>query len=207
VALHSHPGRSSATLRGMAVRELLMCQKVPLPPGNVDFNVVQDTDNPEFKTARERLTAHRNEPMCAGCHKITDPIGLALENFDGLGQYRETENGAEIDSSGEIDGIPFENAAELGGALRQLPATVFCVVDNVYRYAVGRSLEPSEANFRKRLIDDFAENGYNFPYLLRRIALSPAFYRVDMADEADGEEQEAQFRFPTPVESEQENRS
>jgi len=207
VALHSHPGRSSATLRGMAVRELLMCQKVPLPPGNVDFNVVQDTDNPEFKTARERLTAHRNEPMCAGCHKITDPIGLALENFDGLGQYRETENGAEIDSSGEIDGIPFENAAELGGALRQLPATVFCVVDNVYRYAVGRSLEPSEANFRKRLIDDFSENGYNFPYLLRRIALSPAFYRVDMADEADGEEQEAQFRFPTPVESEQENRS
>ena len=87
------------------MREILLCQKVPDPPGNVNFNVVQDTNNPDYKTARERLTAHRTEPTCAGCHKIMDPIGLALENFDSSGGYRATENGAPIDASGELDGV------------------------------------------------------------------------------------------------------
>lgn len=206
VALHSHPGRSSATLRGMAVRELLMCQKVPLPPNNVDFSVVQNTDNPVFKTARDRLTAHRSEPMCAGCHKITDPIGLALEKFDGLGQYRETENGVEIDASGELEGRPFSNAAELGKVLSETPATVSCVVDNVYRYAVGRTLAPSEAEWRSQLIRDFAKKGYNFTYMLRRIALSPAFYKVDEAGDMD-ETQNVNMHYPEAERAKQENRS
>ncbi len=74
-----------------AARDLL-CQPVPAPPGNVNFAVAQDTHNPHFKTMRERLTAHRTEPTCAGCHKLIDPIGLALENFDsdaGLPHRRE----------------------------------------------------------------------------------------------------------------------
>ena len=203
VGLHSHPGRSSATLRGMAVRELLMCQKVPLPPNDVDFSVVQNTDNPVYKTARERLTAHRSEPMCAGCHKITDPIGLALEKFDGLGQFRETENGVAIDTSGELEGKSFRNAVELGEVLSGVSATVSCVVDNVYRYAVGRMLAPSETAWRTQLIADFAENGYNFTYMLRRIALSPAFYRVGEA----GEIQHTNMRHPATELTPQENRS
>jgi len=78
VALHSHPGRSSPTLRGKAVREVLLCQKVPTPPANVNFTLVQDTKNPQFKTARARLHAHATDATCAGCHKIMDPIGLGL---------------------------------------------------------------------------------------------------------------------------------
>ena len=207
VALHSHPGRSSATLRGMAIRELLMCQKVPLPPNNVDFSVVQDTENPVYKTARDRLTAHRSEPMCAGCHKITDPIGLALEKFDGLGQYRETENGMNIDPSGELEGRAFSNAAELGKVIGELPSTVSCVVDNTYRYGVGRMLAPSESRWRDQLIAEFAENRYNFTYLLRRIALSPAFYRVDMADDTLGDAQHVDAHHPATNAMQQESRS
>ena len=76
VALHSHPGRSSPTLRGKALRELVLCQKVPDPPGNVNFTIVQDTANPNYKTVRQRLGAHATEAMCAGCHKIHRPHGL-----------------------------------------------------------------------------------------------------------------------------------
>jgi hypothetical protein len=206
VALHSHPGRSSATLRGMAIRELLMCQKVPLPPNNVDFSVVQDTDNPVYKTARDRLTAHRSEPMCAGCHKITDPIGLALEKFDGLGQFRETENGVAIDPSGELEGRVFSTAAELGKVIGELPSTVSCVVDNTYRYGVGRTLAPSESRWRDQLTTEFAENGYNFTYLVRRIALNPAFYRVDTAGEKLGDAQHADARHSATDTMQQESR-
>jgi hypothetical protein len=74
LALHSHPGRSSPTLRGKAVREILLCQNVPTPPANVNFAIVQDAKNTNLPTVRDRLTAHRTQPTCAGCHKIIDPI-------------------------------------------------------------------------------------------------------------------------------------
>ena len=178
-ALHSHPGRSSATLRGKAIRELLLCQPVPAPPNNVDFSVVQDTSNPNFKTARDRLTAHRNDPTCAGCHKVIDPIGLALEQFDGLGQYRETENGAPIDVSGELDGKNFKDAAGLGQALRDHPAAARCVVESLWRYAVGRPTAPGEQAYVGWLEQRFAADGYRFPELLARIAGSEALTRID----------------------------
>jgi hypothetical protein len=89
----THEGRSSPTIRGKNVRELFLCQKVPTPPPNVNFAVVQDTHNPLYKTARERLTAHRDSPTCAGCHALTDPTGLSLENYDAVGAYRADENG------------------------------------------------------------------------------------------------------------------
>jgi hypothetical protein len=117
LALNSHPGRSSPTLRGQGIREMLLCQKVPAPPPDVDFSVFNDPDSPN-KTARERLSAHSTTRACAGCHKLTDPIGLAMELFDGAGQYRETENGAPIDTSGDLDGIVFADGSGLGPALR-----------------------------------------------------------------------------------------
>jgi len=178
LALHSHPGRSSATLRGKAIRELLLCQKVPMPPANVNFSIVQDTKNPNFRTARDRLTAHRTEPTCAGCHKIMDPIGLALENFDGAGQYRQLENGGPIDASGTLDGNAFADAAGLGKALHDDPATVSCLVNNTYRYASGRDVAAGEQDWMSWLQQRFAGQGYRFPDLLRDIATSDAFYRI-----------------------------
>jgi Protein of unknown function (DUF1592)/Protein of unknown function (DUF1588)/Protein of unknown function (DUF1595)/Protein of unknown function (DUF1585) len=176
--LHSHPGRSSSTLRGKAVREILLCQPVPSPPANVNFTVVQDTTNPQFKTARERLTAHRTEATCAGCHKIMDPIGLALENFDGVGQYRATENGAAIDPSGELDGTKFGDTASLGQAMHDNASASACLVNSVYRYGAGRDFDPGEKDWQKYLQDQFAANGYRLPDLLKLIATSDAFYAV-----------------------------
>jgi hypothetical protein len=182
LALHAHPGRSSATLRGKAIRELLLCEPVPMPPANVNFAIVQDTGNPKYRTARDRLTAHRTDAVCAGCHKIMDPIGLALENFDGAGQYRTTENGAPIDASGELDGIAFKDAVGLGQAMHDNPATVSCLVSDVYRYATGRTVETGEAEYMAWLKGRFAADGYRLPDLLRRVALSDAFYRISPAN-------------------------
>lgn len=179
VSLHSHPARTSPTLRGKALREVLLCQKVPDPPGNVSFDIVQDTANPNFRTVRQRLDAHASEPMCVGCHKITDPMGLALENFDTVGGYRSTENGAPIDTSGVLDGIEFQDALGLGQAMHDNPATTSCIANRVYAYSVGREPSASEAEWLKGgLLKDFAANGYQLPHLMRRIATSGPFFRI-----------------------------
>jgi hypothetical protein len=178
LALHGPSGRSSPTLRGKAVRELLMCEPVPAPPANVNFALVEDTKNAELKTVRDRLTAHRANPTCAGCHKIMDPLGLALENFDGLGQFRADENGAAIDASGELDGSRFQDAVGMGRAMHDNQAVVSCLVNSLYRYAAGRLPEPGEKEFVAWLQNKFAEDGYRLPDLLRRIALSDAFYAI-----------------------------
>jgi hypothetical protein len=178
VSLHSHPGRSSATLRGKALRQVMLCQQVPNPPANVNFTVVQDTNNPLYKTARERVTAHRTDPVCAGCHKIMDPIGLALENFDADGSYRMTENGAQIDASGELDGVKFADAAGLGKATHDQSAATSCLVTRLYSYAEGRAPSKSETDWVKSLKESFASDGYKLPELLRRVAIGDPTYNV-----------------------------
>ena len=182
VSMHSHSGRSSPTLRGMAIRELLMCQKVPDPPGNVDFATFEDTSNPLSKTARGRLIVHSTDPTCAGCHRIIDPIGLALENFDAIGEYRETENGEPIDPSGEIDGIPFEDAAGLGRVLAESSTVTDCLVRRAYQYAVGKPPSVAENELLQYLSKRFARRGYKLRELLMAVATSDALYRIAPAE-------------------------
>src|SRR5690606_9743086 len=111
-SLHSPAGRGSPTLRGKAVREIMLCQQVPAPPADVDFSSFEEGDAHAAATARERLNAHATVASCAGCHKIIDPIGFALEHFDGAGEYRLTEAGAPIAASGELAG---NTHADAGG--------------------------------------------------------------------------------------------
>jgi hypothetical protein len=177
VALNAHPGRSSPTLRGKALREVLLCERVPPPPGNVDFSLVQDTGNPVYKTARARLTAHHRNPVCAGCHKLIDPVGLALENFDGGGDYRTTENGVAIDTSGELDGVKFASGGQLGQVMHDNPATASCLVTRLAAYALGHTPALDERPWLEHLEVDFTADKYVVPALMRRIALSPEFYR------------------------------
>jgi len=178
LALHSHPGRSSSTLRGTAVRETFLCQEVPEPPANVVFDVDQDMTNAEKPTARDRLEAHRTEPACAGCHKMMDPVGLTLENFDGVGTWRTTENGAVIDASGNLDGMPYTDAVGLGQALRDHPSTASCLVEKMYRFAVGRDTMWEEREYMDYLIESFRTSGYRLPALMRTIALSNNFFTI-----------------------------
>jgi uncharacterized protein DUF1592/uncharacterized protein DUF1588/uncharacterized protein DUF1595/uncharacterized protein DUF1585 len=177
LAAHAHPGRSSPTLRGKALRELLLCEVVPRPPPNVDFSKVENPD-PSLKTMRQRLTAHRSNPVCAGCHRITDPIGLSLENFDGAGEFRDTEHGATIDASGSLDGHDFTSPQGLAQALHDDPAAPACLVQRLYGYAVG-GLEKSDTQVMlPYLKQTFAQQGYRLPDLMRTIALSNAFAEV-----------------------------
>jgi hypothetical protein len=177
LALHAHPARTSPTLRGKAVREQLLCQKVPDPPPNVDFSALENP-RADHRTARDRVTAHLANPVCAGCHRITDPIGLALENFDGAGQYRDTEKGAAIDASGSLDGKPFKDAAGLGQALHDSPALTACVVRRAFSYGVGSPDAVGRNELMAYYNKAFTAQGYKFKELLREIALSEAFYTV-----------------------------
>lgn len=188
VALHGHPGRSSPTIRGKALREILLCQKVPDPPGNVVFTIVQDTKNPQYKTARDRVTAHRSNPTCAGCHKIMDPIGLSLENFDTTGAFRSSENGAQIDASGELDGSKFQNASGLGKALHDSPMASACLVNRLVAYGVGRQPSKDETQWvAANLLKNLTSSGYRLPDLIREIATSDIFYRAKIAETRAGD--------------------
>jgi hypothetical protein len=178
LAQYAHPGRSSSTRRGRAIREVLLCEKVPDPPPNVDFSIIEDP-KAHFHTARERLAAHQQNPVCAGCHALTDPIGLGLENFDGAGQYRATENGASIDPSGKLDGIAFSDAEGLGRVLHDSAALKSCVVSRLYAYSVGRKATNDEKPLLKYYQALLDQRGYRFDDMLRLIILDRSFFAVN----------------------------
>jgi hypothetical protein len=177
LAMHAHPGRSSPTLRGRAVRELLLCQKVPDPPGDVDFSLFNDPNSPN-KTARDRLSAHSTAAACSGCHKVTDPIGLGLEHFDGAGEYRPIENGVNIDTSGDLDGKAYTDARGLAKAIHDSPAATSCLVNRLTAYALGRPLDRRENTYVSYLAEGFERSGYKLPALMRAIATSETLYAV-----------------------------
>ncbi len=177
LAGHSHPGRSSATLRGKALREVLLCQPVPRPPANVDFSAIENP-SPNLKTARDRVSVHLKNPVCAGCHKITDPMGLALENFDGAGRYRDSEKGSAIDASGSLDGTAFTDVRGLAAALHDHPSLPSCLVKRVYAYGVGSPVGADDRATLGKLEAVFAAGGYRLPDLMRTIALSAPFATV-----------------------------
>jgi len=175
LALFAHPGRSSPTRRGIKVNEIFMCQSTPDPPANVDFSKVQASTE---GTVRARLLLHMDTAGCAGCHRRTDPPGLALEHFDGLGQLRTTENGQPIDVSAELNGVKFEGAQGLGQFLHDNTRVPACLVRNVYAYGVGRNPGSQEADYLRDQAKVFASNGYRFPDLVLQIASSPQFFKV-----------------------------
>ena len=180
LATHAHPVRSSPTMRGKALRELLLCQPVPPPPPNVDFSALENPKSP-FKTTRDRVSFHLKNTVCAGCHRITDPMGLALENFDGVGAFRDEEKGQKIDASGAFDGKPFTGAVGLGQALHDNPALTSCLVKRAYSYGAGSAAANDDKALLAYYDTRFGAEGYKLPSLLRAITMSDAFSRVAVA--------------------------
>ncbi len=174
LALQSDPTSTSATLRGKFIREILLCQPIPPPPADLDTSIPEaDTTSP---TLRDRLAVHMSDPTCASCHQLTDPIGLGFENFDGLGAWRLTENGATIDPSGVLDGDSFADAMDLGRVVSEHSALGPCLAKTVYRYATARTLEEDgEDELVRWHADGFAESGYRVKALLADVATSPGF--------------------------------
>ena len=171
--LHAHSGRSSPTLRGEFLRESLLCETVPPAPADIEFALFNNDRSAEHRTARDRLEVHSTAPSCRGCHQLTDPIGLGLEQFDGIGQHRTTENDARIDESGELDGRRFADHVELGAALGEHPRLAPCLVENLYKYAVGRAIAGAERGLVSGIADEFAAAGFRLKAAVRAIALSP----------------------------------
>jgi hypothetical protein len=147
---------------------------VPPPPPNVNFSIVQDDSNPLLKTARQRLIAHQESPACAGCHALTDPIGLSLENYDGIGAFRTHEHDAEIDATGTFDGKPYVGLLGLSQRLRESPDVPACLVQRLFEYGAGRATGPGDNAWLEEAITRFEADGFRLPALMRRIATSTA---------------------------------
>lgn len=177
LAGYSLPQRRSATERGKFVVENLLCKVVPPPPPTVVINL-DETSDPNAP-ARQRLATHRENPACASCHALMDPVGLALENFDSIGVYRTMDKGQVIDASGELDGVTFSNAAELASALRNHPDAAACVARKLYTHAQGRDLLPVDDPAIAELAKGFAGAGHRFDQLLIELVASEAFRFVE----------------------------
>jgi hypothetical protein len=140
LAATTHDGDSDAILRGKFVRERLLCDTLgDPPPGIPDLGEKQPGE-----TNRERFARHTSDEACSGCHRLMDPIGFGFENFDGLGRFRETDNGEPIDANGEIlDGADasgtFTGTAELAAKLAASEKSATCVAKQLFRYSMGRA--------------------------------------------------------------------
>lgn len=173
LSIYAHAAMTSPTLRGRFVRERLLCQSIPAPPNNV---VTEFPDDTQAKTMREKLVAHQKEPSCAGCHTQMDNIGLALENFDGMGAFRTTENGVTLDVTGSIEGVgAFDGERELSKLLREEPEVMACIMRNLFRHATGHVETPGEEPALAGLAAAFEGSGYRVQDLLVELVSSDAF--------------------------------
>jgi len=176
LSLFSHPNRSSPTKRGVALMDIFLCQPTPNPPANVDFSIVNDISNPSLKTVRQRLLAHATNPTCAACHTRSDPIGLALENFDSIGQYRTAENGDPIDASSSLQGKAFTGAQGLGLALHDNPNFPTCFARKMYAYGTGANAATVTPPQYRSFVTAFSGSGYRVPALIRALTANPLFF-------------------------------
>ena len=170
LAVSSQPNRSSPTRRGKFIREMLLCQNMPTPPPDVD-----PFPDAAPGTARQKLTSHRQNPACSGCHQLMDPIGLGLENFDGAGAFRTMDSGQTIDATGELDGVAFGGPRDLARALRNHPDVPTCLARNLYRYAMAHIENQGEEAAITQLSSAFQGSGYRFRALVEAVVKSPAF--------------------------------
>lgn len=176
LGLHSHPVSSSATLRGVFIREALLCEEVPDPPADLNTSIPQPSA--DAKTLRDRLLVHMSEPGCAGCHKFTDIVGLGFEQFDGLARFRLTELDSVIDPSGDLDGAEFADFSGLTQVLADDPRVSACLVEKLYSYALAQPIGKGADGDLDYLTADFVATGRDIQSLLLKVVLSEGFARV-----------------------------
>lgn len=168
----SYPTRTSPVRRGAWVLGNLMCSEPPPPPPGVE-NLPMEMGQGE--TLREQMEAHSSDPACSACHKLMDPIGFGMENYNAIGAWRDQDNGLPVDSSGELpDGSSFNGAYELAGILAKDDKYKTCTTEKMLTYGLGRGVEnwdePQLEVLAERLGEDFG-----FRDLITEIVLSPAF--------------------------------
>jgi hypothetical protein len=175
LAVTSHAERTSPVLRGKWVLDNLLGLPVPPPPPDVNTNLAQNPDKP--KTLRAQMEAHRSSPVCASCHRVMDPIGFAMENFDPVGAWRSQEPGGAIDASGQLaDGTKINGVVELRKAILARPELfVGTMTEKLLVYALGRGLDTADMPVVRRIVATSAKEGYTFSSIVRGIVRSTPF--------------------------------
>jgi hypothetical protein len=178
LTLTSHANRTSPVLRGKWVMEVLLGSPPPPPPPGVpDLDKTGEAKDGRLLTTRERMELHRANPQCRSCHQFMDPIGLALDNFDVTGQWRVRENGAPLDTRGELyDGTPVSNPAELQKALLKRPIPLIrTFTTNLMAYALGRRVEYYDQPTIRRIASEAEADGYRMSDFILGVIRSDAF--------------------------------
>ena len=170
----SHADRTAPVLRGKWILENLLGTPPPPPPAAF---ALEPTSGSAPKTMRERMAVHRQNPACAGCHRLTDPLGFVLENFDAVGAYRVREAGAPVDATGTApDGTPVNGVIELRQALlKHQDAFIFTLTEKLMIYALGRGLEAYDMPVVRDIVRDASRQDYRFGSLLAGIVKSVPF--------------------------------
>lgn len=178
LATTSFPHRTSAVKRGVWVLEQVLGERVPPAPPNVPALEKQDGAQVAALTLRQRTELHRTDSVCTNCHKILDPIGFGLENFDAIGRWRETDDaGGAIDAAGELPGgkrfsSPKELKAIIAARHEELARNL---TERLLAYALCRQLEGYDEIVVDRLMETLAQDGYRLQSLITAIVTSYPF--------------------------------
>jgi hypothetical protein len=172
----SYPNRTSPVLRGKWVLENILGTPPPAPPANVP-DLEDNHPGVELRSLRARLEAHRRSPTCASCHRVMDPLGLALENFDALGQWREKEPGGAIDASGQLaNGTPIDGPVALRKAVLARPEMfVRTLTEKLMTYGLGRGIELDDRPVVRDVARKAAARDYRWSAIVLGIVRSAAF--------------------------------
>jgi hypothetical protein len=172
----SYAERTSPVRRGKWFLQTFFGVSPPDPPPGVDTKLAETTGEAP-KTMRERMKIHSTNPSCASCHKMFEPLGFAMENFDAVGQWRTTEVGSPIDPVGivtdgtRVDGV--KGLREL--SVRKGEMFVEVVIENLLTYAIGRGLDYNDMPLVRTLTHNAAKDDYRFSSLIMGVVQSPAF--------------------------------
>ncbi|MEO8679383.1 MAG: DUF1588 domain-containing protein, partial [Vicinamibacterales bacterium] len=177
--LTSVPDRTSPVLRGKWIMEVFLGTPPPPPPPNVpsldETRAVAETGAP--LSTRQRMEAHRQSPACSSCHRVIDPLGLTLENFDVVGQWRIKDNGVYVDAKGELyDGTQMDGSEGLRHALLSHSESLLrTFTENLLKYAIGRRAEYFDQPTIRGIVKNAATDGNRFSSFVLGVVNSPAF--------------------------------
>jgi mono/diheme cytochrome c family protein len=177
----SNPARTSPVARGKWVQATLLGVEPPQPPPGVEVNIIRandNTGNTKQPTMRQVLEQHRISPTCSACHKIFEPVGLALENFDGVGAWRTHDEGVPVDTTGKLpDGTPLDAGvpALRGSLLRYSDQFARVVAEKLLTYALGRGVEHDDMPIVRTIVRGAEANKYRFSSLVAGIVKSEPF--------------------------------
>jgi cytochrome c553 len=184
LTLTSHADRTSPVLRGKWVMEVLVGTPPPPPPPNVpDLEATAEAEDGRLRTVRERMEQHRANPACASCHRMIDPIGLALENFDVTGAWRIKDNGMPVDAvSALYDGTRLTGPDDLWQALlKRSTVLIQTFTENLMTFALGRRLDYADMPTIRGIVRQAEAADHRMSAFVLAIVKSPAF-RMKSAD-------------------------